>query len=239
MTRIIVTTQAELDAALTNPEITYYEHEIIICNTDGKWITIGSDYGKDIRASGSASVEAFGSATVEASGSATVEASGSATVRAFGSATVLAGKYVAVHLHSARVTHTGGVIIDMTQLDRSDPTTWCDLMGVEVDGAGQVHLFKAVDDDLWAGHAHVKTQYPIGGDPQCDRWIDSNDCGGGLHACPRPGMAKDHSRKATRFLEVTAPLDSIRPIDNTKAKASTFHVLREVDLMGRAVEVEN
>ena len=52
-------------------------------------------------------------------------------------------------------------------------------------------------------------------------------------------MAKDHYRQATRFLEVTAPLDSIRPIDNTKAKASTLHILREVDLMGRAVEVAN
>ena len=40
MTAIHVTTQAELDAALNNPTITYAEHEIIICNTDGKWITI-------------------------------------------------------------------------------------------------------------------------------------------------------------------------------------------------------
>ena len=50
MTAIQVATQAELDAALNNPKITYADHEIIICNTDGKWITIGSDHGKDIRA---------------------------------------------------------------------------------------------------------------------------------------------------------------------------------------------
>ena len=90
MTAIHVTTQAELDAALNNPLITYADHEIIICNTDGTWITIGSDYGKDIRAWGSATVRAWGSATVEAWGSATVEAWGSATVRAWGSATVRA-----------------------------------------------------------------------------------------------------------------------------------------------------
>ena len=32
MTAIHVTTQAELDAALNNPKISYAEHEIIICN---------------------------------------------------------------------------------------------------------------------------------------------------------------------------------------------------------------
>ena len=112
-------------------------------------------------------------------------------------------------------------------------------MGVEVDNAGLVHLYKAVDDDLYAGHAHVKTQYEIGGDPACDVWRDDSDCGAGLHACPTPGMALDHYRQATRFLEVTAPMSHLRPIDSTKAKAPTVHVLREVDLMGRPVGGED
>ena len=34
-----------------------------------------------------------------------------------GSSTVHARAYTAVHLHSARVTHTGGVIIDCTTAD--------------------------------------------------------------------------------------------------------------------------
>ena len=100
MTAIHVTTQAELDAALNNPKITYADHEIFICNTDGKWITIGSDHGKDIRAWGSATVRAWGSATVEASGSATVLASGSATVLASDSATVRASGSATVEVEN-------------------------------------------------------------------------------------------------------------------------------------------
>ena len=100
MTAIHVATQAELDAALNNPKITYADHEIFICNTDGKWITIGSDHGKDIRAWGSATVRAWGSATVEASGSATVLASGSATVLASDSATVRASGSATVEVEN-------------------------------------------------------------------------------------------------------------------------------------------
>ena len=191
-----------------------------------------------VRAYGSATVEAFGSATVRASGSATVQAYDSATVEAFGSATVEAGKYVAIRLFSQRVTLSGGVLIDMTGLDRADPATWCDLTGVHVDSEGLAHLYKAVDGELYAGHSHVKTQYPIGGDPECDRWRDNHNCGYGLHACPTAWLAKDHYRKATRFLEVTVPVADLRPIDSTKAKARTVHVLREVNLGMEPVEVQ-
>ena len=156
-------------------------------------------------------------------------------MEAYDSATVEAGRYVAVHLYSQRVTLSGGVLIDMTQIDETDPTQWCDLHGVDVDSDDLAHLYKAVDDDLYAGHSHVKTQYPIGGDPVCDVWRDDNDCGGGLHACPTPRLAQDHYRSAARFLEVTAPLSSLRPIDDTKAKMPTVHVLREVDVMGRPI----
>ncbi|WP_240038170.1 DUF2807 domain-containing protein [Actinomyces procaprae] len=108
MTAIHVTTQAELDAALHNPKITYAEHEIIICNTDGEWITIGNDHGKDIRAWGSATVEAWGSATVRASDSATVRASGSATVRASDSATVRASGSATVRASDSATVRAWG-----------------------------------------------------------------------------------------------------------------------------------
>ena len=184
----------------------------------------------------SATVRAYGSATVRAWDSATVRASGSATVQASGSATVEAAPYVAVHLFSARATVTGGVVIDIASLDQNDPRTWCELHGVTIDDDGNAHLYKAVDDSLTAGHSWTPTTYAIGSDPRCDEWLDNNNCGGGLHVCPTAWQALDHYAEATRYLETAAPLDSIRPIDATKCKAPTVHVLREVDLYMRPVK---
>ena len=189
-----------------------------------------------VEAYDSATVRAYGSATVRASGSATVEAYDSATVRAYDSATVQAAPYVAVHLFSADATVSGGVVIDIASLNQNDPRTWCELHGVTIDDDGNAHLYKAVDDSLTAGHSWTPTAYAIGSDPRCDEWLDNNNCGGGLHVCPTAWQALDHYAEATRYLEVTAPLDSIRPIDATKCKAPTVHVLREVDLNMRPVK---
>ena len=116
MSAVIAQTQAELDAALSSGETL-----IVIESPSGVWLTVEASGSATVRASGSATVRAFGSATVEASGSATVEAFGSATVRASGSATVEASSHVAVHLHSASVTVSGGIAIDVAALDMSDP----------------------------------------------------------------------------------------------------------------------
>ena len=235
MTEIIAKTQAELDAALARDDIDDDTHKIIIDSPAGVWITIGDDHGQDVQAWGSATVQAWGSATVEASGSATVRAWGSATVRASGSATVEAAPYVAVHLFSARATVTGGVVIDIAALDQHDPRTWCELQGVTIDDDGNAHLYKAVDDNLTAGHSWTPTAYTLGSDPRCNQWLANNCCGFGLHICPTAWQARDHYSDATRYLEVTAPLASLRPIDATKCKAPTVHVLREVDLNMRPV----
>jgi hypothetical protein len=244
MTEIRVTTQAELDATLARTDLTYDRFEIVIDSPAGVWIDLADSKGLDVMAYDRASVEAYGSASVRASGSASVraydrasvraydrasvEASGSASVRAYGSASVRAGRYVAVHLYSQRATLHGGVLIDMTSIDETDPQQWCDLHGVTVDEQGLAHLYKAVDDEWMAGHSYVPTTYWPGTDPECDTWRDDHDCGGGLHACTTAWMALDHYREATRFVEVTAPVDTLRPIDNTKAKMPTVHVLREV-----------
>ena len=90
MTRITVTTQAELDAALTNPKITYAEHEIVIDTPAGVWIEVGDDHGQDVTAYGASTVTAYGSASVRAFGSASVTAGGSASVHACGSSSVTA-----------------------------------------------------------------------------------------------------------------------------------------------------
>ena len=120
MSTRIVKSQAEFDQAMADGVTV-----IDIRSERGVWIYI-SDTGSasvrasgsaSVRASGSASVSAFGSASVSAFGSASVRAFDSASVSAFGSASVSATPHVAVHLHSKRVTHTGGVIIDITDLD--------------------------------------------------------------------------------------------------------------------------
>ena len=298
MTALTVHTQAELDAALTNPARTSSTHEIIIDSPAGVWLTVSDDHGQDVHASGSSSVTAFGSAsvtargsstvtargsstvtaygsstvtargsstvtacdsstvtargsstvhaygssTVTARGSSTVHAYGSSTVHAYGSSTVTARAYTAVHLHSARVTHTGGVIIDCTTIDETNPDTWGDYHGAQVED-GTVTLYKCLPQNLTSGTSRGRpTVWPTSGDIECDDFEATDECGHGLHLSPTPGHAwaylSDESHP--RFLEVTAPLDSIVPVTGgmAKCKLARCTVVREVDVMGRPVTSE-
>ena len=108
MTRITVTTQAELDSALTNPDHACATHEIVIDSPAGVWIEVSDDHGQDVRAYGSSSVIAYGSATVHACGSASVTAHGSASVIAGGSATVHAFSSASVTAHGSATVHACG-----------------------------------------------------------------------------------------------------------------------------------
>ena len=189
-----------------------------------------------VRAWDGAMVEAWGSATVEVWDGATVEAWGSATVRAGDRATVRAGTCVAVHVYSQLVAYQGGVIIDMTAINTGDPKSWCAMQLVEVDNDRQAHLYKALDEELNAGHGYRLTQYPIGQVvDDTEHWVDNNKCGDGLHASPTPWLAKLHYTNASRFVEVCCPVEDLRPIDSSKAKAPRFRVLREVTLDGGGV----
>ena len=112
MTRITVTTQAELDSALTNPDHACATHEIVIDTPAGVWIEVSDDHGQDVRAYGSSSVDAHGSATVRAYGSATVIAHGSSSVTASGSASVTAHGSASVTAHgSSSVTAHGSATV--------------------------------------------------------------------------------------------------------------------------------
>ena len=258
MTRITVTNQAELDAALTNPAHTSSTHEIIIDSPDSVWLTVVDDHGYDVHACGSSSVTAYDSATVTAGGSSSVTAGGSATVHAYdsasvtaydsatvtagGSSSVTAGAYTAVHLHSARVTHTGGVLIDCTTIDETDPATWAEYHGAQVED-GIVTLYKALPQNLTSGSDCGRhTVWPTSGDIECDDFEATDKRGHGLHLSPTPGHAwaylSDESRP--RFLEVTAPLGSIVPVTGgmAKCKVARCTVVREVDVMGRPVTSE-
>ncbi len=235
----IVKTQQELDAALADGKA-----DIIIDSPRGVWLTVSDSATVEawgsatVRASGSATVRAWGSATVGASGPATVEAWGSATVRASGSSTVRAGRYVAVHLHSQRVTLSGGVVIDMTAIDRADAATWCDLHGVDVLGDGKAIVAKYVDEAFNAGHSHTLTAYRPGTVVEASDWSPRPVCGGGLHFGPTPGAAMDSAwgplGPDARWVLCEVDLSEAVGVGN-KLKARSCRVLHEVDARGNAV----
>jgi hypothetical protein len=211
-----VTTQAELDAALADSDV----DEIDVGSSKGVWLYLS----------------ASDSATVSAYDSATVSAYGSATVRAYGSATVSAGQYVAVHLHSQRVTVEGGVVIDTTSIDKHTAESWCSWQAVPVED-GTAIVYKAVDADLRSGH-HV--EYPIGETVTASDWVPSDACGAGLHFGPTPVHADAYynGNGSPRFLACRVTLaDAVGisggPGDTAKMKAKSCVVLHEVDVHGR------
>jgi hypothetical protein len=183
-------------------------------------------------------LEVYGSASVRAYGSASVRAYGSASVRAYGSASVRASTYCAVHLHSARAKVTGGVVIDLTTLDPSDPQTWCDYHGVKIT-RGRATLYKALGDDLTSGqqYGHAITWTP-GETLAAPDWNPTPKCGNGLHVGPTAHHATEYRRDATRWVAVTAKLADLVPIlgDAPKCKVRACKVVGFVDINGKGVQ---
>jgi hypothetical protein len=157
-------------------------------------------------------------------------------VTACDSSTVRATPYVAVHLHSQRVTLSGGVVIDVPALDQTDVETWCNYTGAERDGKSVV-VYKAVDADLKSERGHA---YPIGTTVKAADWTETNDCGGGLHFSPSPVQAQHYFLIATRFLACKVKAEDLRPIPGSvaKCKARKAKVLHEVDIHGRKIEAK-
>ncbi len=160
--------------------------------------------------------------------SASVSAFGSASVSAFGSASVRASTKVAVHLHSGHANITGGVLIDHTAVDLADLATWLDYKGITVTD-GVATFYKAVDQDLAAGHGYTLTAYPIGGTVTAPDWNPAAVCGGGLHATGDPGLSESYYNGGghCRYLELAVPVDGLVLLDD-KVKFQTCTVVREV-----------
>lgn len=222
--------------ALSRATVTVFDDVRVTAFDDA---TVEAAENAKVRAWGNSIISAYDHATVSAGDHATVMACGRAYVDAYGSATVKAGTCVPVHVHSKTATCQGGVVIDMTAIDANDPETWCAMHLVEVDEDGQAHLYKALDADLNAGHGYRLTNYPIGHIvDDTANWVDNNKCGGGLHVSPTPWMAKTYYEEASRFVEVCCPVEELRPISSSKAKAPRLRVLREVTLDGSPIEGE-
>ena len=251
----IVTTQAEYDAALAalNGEWGIIE----IRSPKGVWIHVRDTGSASVRASGSASVQASGSASVRAWGSASVRAWGSASVRAWGSASVQAWDsasvrawgsasvrawgsasvqatpHVAVHLHSAAAVVEGGVLIDVTDADKTGPA-WLEHHGIEVADSGLAIVYKAVDA-RWTTRRGF--DYSPGNVLVAPDWTDRPECGGGLHFGPTPWMAKLYQPEATRYVACEVLASELVPIPGSpaKAKARACTVLYECDEDGNRI----
>lgn len=200
-------------------------------------VTITARNSANVTAYGSANVEAWGEARVTAWDFASVVARGSVTVTAWDSTRVRASRYVAVRLHSAHATVTGGTVIDLTAPNLSHVTDWAEYQDAEVVD-GEVIVFKAVDADLRSERGFT---YPIGKTVTCPDWNARPVCGGGLHFSPHPAQARDYYQEATRFLRCAVPVGEAVVIDGKvtsvtpKLKARTARVLCEVDARGNEV----
>ncbi len=246
----VVTSQVELNAALDADS-----PDIIIDSPRGVWLTLdrgvvsvrgksqvgpvgGSATVSDV--GGSATVSGvWGSATVRGvRDSATVRGvRDSATVRLHDSASATnVAPYVAVHLHSARATTDGGVVINIAALDLTAATDWCDYHGVKISKAGIATVFKAVTDNWTTPRGF---DYSPGKKPTAPDWTDNSDCGGGLHFSPTPRQAQTYHPDATRFVSVGVKLADLRPVPGGTAKCKAPAVVRacrEVDIDGNEVK---
>ena len=170
-------------------------------------------------------------ATLSDNSSATLSGNSSATL--WGNSRATLKKFTVAWKKSVDATITGtGHVIDMTAIDLSNPGEWAEYVGANVDEEGQVHLYKAVDDNLESAYSKDKFAYTVGSIVEPEWWKDNNSCGNGIHLCPSPQHARDHFPDATRFLEVTCDAATFVPIDTSKIKTAQAYVLREVDICG-------
>jgi hypothetical protein len=222
-----------------NSTVTAYDESTVMAHDESTVMaydesTVMAHDESTVRAFSKSTVMAHDKSTVTAYDESTVRACGESTVMAYSESTVTAWSHTAVHLHSGGARIDGGVLIDHTTLDESVPSVWAAYHGAQITG-DTVTVYKAVRADLESAHG---TLYEIGSEVSCDDWLDTDECGNGLHFSPSPAQASDYDSQATRWLECTVALSDLRPLtdgDTAKAKAPRAVVVREVDIAGRAL----
>jgi hypothetical protein len=160
----------------------------------------------------------------------------SATIHLYGMSKIEhTGSHVAVFLHSARATTSGGVIIDLSKLDLTVAKDWLDFHGVEIDEDGHAVLFKAVGDD-WQTDRGPEWTYAPGNTVVAKDFKNTQQCGQGLHLGITPRHSRSFHTDATRFVAVKVKVEGLVPLDD-KCKVRSCEVLHEVDINGDKLEM--
>jgi len=130
---------------------------------------------------------------------------------------------------------SGGVIIEVPDPATLTPADWCGYYGIAV-ARGAAVLYKAVDDDYSTNQARTAgIFYKPGLKVTAPDWQPTAECGDGLHVSPRPFMARNYNKAATRYVAVKCKLADLVVIDN-KAKVSALTVVSECDVHGNEVK---
>ena len=91
------------------------------------------------------------------------------------------------------------------------------------------------DDWTTPYSARAGIAYAPGATVEAPDWEPTPSCGAGLHAVPHTVDGLAYYPEATRYVAVTAPLDSLVVIDDDKVKAPRLTVKGEVTADGRPV----
>ena len=220
MARIVVTSQAELDALpMSFKEYTVIE---IRSSADTRVIVKVTRESSHVEAWGSSHVEAWGSSHVEARGSSHVVARGSSHVEAWGS--------VAVHVHSelstitlfafaaawliakAKVVRKSKTCTVITPKKPSTTKAWTEEEGVEIKVKFAI-VYKRVSKD-WKTQEGTRneTAWPVGADMKHPAYEPkTQECGAGkFHACSKPYFCDEfRSTKGDRYIAIKVPVASL------------------------------
>ena len=221
-----VTTQEELDEALAAGIV-----DLLIDRPDGA--TPLDIENKKVRLWGNSRASLWGNSRAVMRDNSSADLWDNSSAVMWDNSRAVLKKFTVVWKKSVDATITGtGHVIDMTATDLSKREDWTKYTGALVDEDGQIHLYKAVDDNLESAYSKDKFAYTVGSIVEPEWWDDRNVCGNGIHLCPSPQHARDHFPDATRFLEVTCDAETFVPIDTSKIKTAQAYVLREVDICG-------
>ena len=121
----------------------------------------------------------------------------------FGAVIVSASELVAVLIHGLKATVKGG---RQTKVVIKTSKEWCDYYGVKVE-KGIAILYKALNEDFTAPQG---MSYKPGTVPVAPDWDGGKqECGGGLHFSPTPGMARAFHPGALKYVGCPVALKDI------------------------------
>jgi hypothetical protein len=202
---------------------------------DGGWADVNRGGRADVNRGGRAAVNDGGRADVNDGGWA--DARAASTLNLYAGSTAKAGKYTAVFMHSQQVTLDGqGHIIDLTDLDLSDPLTWCEYHGVAVEN-GVAFVFKAVGPD-W--RSYYGADYAPGSTPEAADWAPTRIYGRGLHFGATPMLAlraAPFGITEPRFVKCGVRVDEMICLDDKVKARRVVVACVEVDRAGDVIEV--